>query len=314
MNSGSLPAKRITVVCNAASGAFLDAPGASVALRDLLRDAGFVAEFIEPDGQTLSQRIDLACALGADMVVVAGGDGTIACAAQQLAGTGIVLGILPSGTMNVLAKDLGIPIGNVAAAIAILRDGQVREIDAGEVNGRVYLCASMLGLPARLARYREAGRGKGSVSRLWYRFARAALRAFAHYGAPRIVLTVDGKTLELRAAAIVITPNLLDDATGRRLGRDRLDAGRLGLYAIKHITLASVLRLLARLILRSTRHDADLHGQSADRVVIARVGRRHRKAIRVMNDGEVMLMTPPLTYRILPRALHVMAPALPEAK
>jgi diacylglycerol kinase family enzyme len=314
MTSGIKADTRIAVVLNAASGAFLDAPGVSATLPELFRDAGLAAEFIDPEVGTLPRRIELACASGADMLVVAGGDGTIACAARQLAGTGVVLGILPFGTMNVLAKDLDIPIGDIEAAVAVLRDGQVREIDAAEVNGRVYLCASMLGLPARLARYREAGRGKGSVSRLWYRFARAALRAFARYGAPRIALTVDGKPLELHAAAIVITPNLLDDAAGRRLGRDRLDAGRLGLYAIKHITLGSVLRLLARLVLRNSRHDADLHGQSADEVVITRIGRRHRTAIRVMNDGEVMLMVPPLTYRILPRAFRVMAPALPEAR
>src|SRR6202007_1583715 len=121
----------------------------------------------------------------------AGGDGTIACAAQQIVGTDIVLGILPSGTMNVLAVDLNIPVGDVAAAIAVLRDGRVREIDAAEVNGQLYLCGSMLGLPARLARYREMGRGKGSMTRLWLRFTRAAFRAFARYGAPRVVLAVD---------------------------------------------------------------------------------------------------------------------------
>jgi diacylglycerol kinase family enzyme len=314
MNSGTPPVKCIAVVSNAASGAFLDSPGAAATLPDLLRDAGFAAEFIGSEAGTLPRRIDLAVASGADMVVVAGGDGTIACAAQQLAGKAMVLGILPFGTMNVLAKDLGIPIGDVAAAVAVLRDGQVREIDAAEVNGRIYLCASMLGLPARLARYREAGRGKGSVSRLWLRFARAALRAFARYGTPRARLTIDGKTVDLHAAAIVITPNLLDDATGRRLGRNRLDDGRLGLYAIKNITLRSVLRLAAQLVLRNMRRDAELHGESGREVVVSRMGRGNRKAIRVMNDGEVTLMAPPLTYRILPRAIRVMAPTLPKAE
>ncbi len=177
--------KRIAVVSNAASGGFLDSPGAPDTLPALLRDAGFAAEFIAPEAGTLPERIKLACESGAEMVVIAGGDGSIACAAQSVARTGMVLGILPFGTMNVLAKDLGIPVGDVAAAVAVLRNGQVREIDAAEVNGQLYLCASMLGLPARLARYREAGRGKGSVARLWLRFARAALRAFARYGTPR---------------------------------------------------------------------------------------------------------------------------------
>ena len=300
---------RIAVVLNVKSGAFLDRPSESGALPGLLRDAGLETRFVPPEAGTLPERIELACRSAPGMIVVAGGDGTIACAAQRIAGTGIVLGILPFGTANVLARDLGIPVGDIAAAVAVLRDGAVREIDAAEVNGQIFLCGSMLGLPARLARYREMGRGQGSISRLWLRFARAAFRAFARYGAPRVVLTVDGRPLELHAGAINITPNLLDDRTGRRLGRDRLDEGRLGLYALKQITLGAILRLLARLVLRSSARDPDLHDESAQEIVVTRMGRRGRKTIRVMNDGEVRLMTPPLTYRIVPHAIRVMAPA-----
>ncbi|HEX4506615.1 MAG TPA: diacylglycerol kinase family protein [Alphaproteobacteria bacterium] len=304
-----IEANRIAVIANAASGAFLDRPDAPGTLPDLLGSAGFDVDFISPDAGSLPERVALACASGAGMVVVAGGDGSVACAAQQIAGTGIVLGILPFGTANVLARDLDIPIGDLAAAVAVLRDGKVREIDAAEVNGRLYLCASMLGLPARLARYREMGRGKGSMTRLWSRFARAAFRAFARYQAPRVALTLDGRFVELRAGAIMITPNLLDDSTGRRLGRDRLDEGRLGLYALKQINLRAILRLLVRLLLRIIRRDPDFHGAAAREITILRMGRRAPRTIRVMNDGEVTLMAPPLTYRIVPRAIRVMAPA-----
>jgi len=303
---------RIAVVTNGASGAFLDRPDLSATLPRLLADAGFDAAFVPREAGTLPERIAQACASKPEMLVIAGGDGTIACAAQQIAGTDITLGILPFGTMNVLAVDLGIPAGNIAAAIAVLREGRVREIDAAEVNGQRFLCASMLGMPARLARYREMGRGKGAMTRLWLRFARAAFRAFARYQPPRVVLTVDGRHVELRAGAIMITPNLLDDRTGRRLGRDRLDEGRLGLYALKQIDLRAVLRLVVRLILRTMRRDPDLHGEAAREIVVTRMGRRTRKTIRVMNDGEVTLMTPPLIYRILPRAVRVIAPVEAE--
>jgi diacylglycerol kinase family enzyme len=300
---------RIAVVSNVAAGAFLDRADLPASLPHLLRDAGLTARIIPPEAGTLPERIALACAWEPAMLVVAGGDGTVACAAQHVVGTDIVLGILPFGTMNILAKDLGIPVDDVAAAVAALRDGDIRAIDAAEVNGQLYLCGSMLGLPARLARYREMGRGKGSMARLWLRFAQAAFRAFARYQAPRAALTVDGRPIELRAAAIMITPNLLDDTTGRRLGRNRLDEGRLGLYALKQINLRSVLRLSVELIFRSSRRDPALHGDSAGEIVITRMGRRSPKTIRVMNDGEVMLMTPPLTYRIMPGAIRVMAPS-----
>lgn len=299
----------VTVVLNAASGALLDRTDAAAELEALLREAGFAPRLIPTELGSLPERIAEACASPGKAVIVAGGDGTIACAAQQASAAGVTLGILPFGTMNVLAKDLGIPTGDLKGAIAVLRDGAIREIDAAEVNGQLYFCASMLGLPARLARHREAGRGSGLAVSLWYRFARAALRAFARYGAPHAQLRIDGRDVRTHVAAITITPNLLNDTTGRMLGRDRLDAGTLGLYTIRHLTLGSVVALVIRTIFRSPRNNSELRGEAAREVVVARLGRRSGKAIRVMNDGEVTLLAPPLVYRIVPRALRVIAPA-----
>lgn len=308
MDTGTPTLKQAAVVLNSASGALLGRSDASAFLGDLLREAGFAPEFIAPEAGPLPHRMKLACATGAPLLIVAGGDGTIACAAQEAYTAGVTLGILPFGTMNVLAVDLGIPVGNVAAAVALLRDGVVREIDAASVGGRIYLCNSLLGLPARLARYREAGRGKGSMIRLWLRFARAALRAFARYGAPRIVLSIDGVERKAHAAALSVTPNLLNDMSGRLLGRSRMDAGVLGVYAIRHLTLMSIVRLSLRALLGRLGTDPDLRSSTARAVTVTRFGRRSRKAIRVMNDGEVFLMRPPLTYRILPRAIRIIAP------
>jgi diacylglycerol kinase family enzyme len=308
MDTGTPILKTAAVVLNGASGALLGRADASAALDDLLRAAGFAPRFIPREAGTLPWRMKLACETGAPLLIVAGGDGTIACAAQEAHAAGVTLGILPFGTMNVLAVDLGIPVGDVAAAVALLRDGTVREIDAASVGGRIYLCNSLLGLPARLARYREAGRGKGSVVRLWLRFARAALRAFARYGSPRIVLSVDGVERRTHAAALSVTPNLLNDSSGRLLGRARMDAGVLGVYAIRHLTLRSIPRLLIRALIGQLRTDPDLKSSSAQAVTVTRFGQRSGKAVRVMNDGEVFLMRPPLNYRILPRAIRIIAP------
>jgi diacylglycerol kinase family enzyme len=297
--------KKAAVVLNGASGALLGRTDTSSSLEDLLRAAGFAPEFIPPQFGSIQQRMKRACEI-APILIVGGGDGTIACGAQEAYATGTILGILPLGTMNVLAIDLGIPVGNVAAAVAVLRDNPVREIDAASVNGQIYLCHSWIGLPARLGRYREAGRGKGSLIRLWYRVARAALRVSARYGSPRIVLSVDGVERKTHAAALTVTPNLLNDASGRLLGRERMDAGVLGVYAIRHMNLMAMLKLAFRALIG--RKDPDLRSSVAKQAIVTRFGRRSRKAIRVMSDGEVFLMRPPLTYRILPRAIRIIAP------
>jgi diacylglycerol kinase family enzyme len=82
---------------------------------------------------------------GADCVVVAGGDGSVACAAAALAGSPVSLGLIPCGTMNLLAKDLRIDPADRAQALDVLAHGRTRAIDLGAVNGHVFTCASMLG-------------------------------------------------------------------------------------------------------------------------------------------------------------------------
>ena len=153
--------KRVAVVLNGKAGALLDQAEAGDMLQEALAAAGLEAEFIPQDAGTLPERVKQAAASGADAVVVAGGDGTVACAGHALAGSDIPLGILPYGTMNLLAKDLGLPIGDLETALKAIAEGNVRTIDVGEVNGHSFLCASMLGVPARLGRSREATRGSG---------------------------------------------------------------------------------------------------------------------------------------------------------
>jgi diacylglycerol kinase family enzyme len=250
----------------------------------------------------------IGCESGAAMLVVAGGDGTIACGAKAAVDSGLVLGVLPFGTMNLLAKDIGIPVDDVAAATEILKTGRERRIDVAEVNGHLYLCASMLGLPARLARYREASRGQASFLAWRYRFIRATLRALARAGTPRWSLQLDGKPARMRAASLVIAPNALDDRAGQPFHRARLDGGLLELYAIKHMSLTDVIRLAAKALTGRLRGDPDLARIPAREVIVGRAGRRSGQSIRVMNDGEVHLLEPPLVYRIRPRALRVMAP------
>ncbi len=312
MMDQAVPARAsVSVVLNQAAGMLLDRFEDEERWIATFRQAGLEPHFVSSEAGSLLERIRIGCRSGTQMIVVGGGDGTVACAAEIARESGCVLGILPFGTMNVLARNLGLPIGDTEAAIALLRSGRIREIDAAEVNGRLFLCASMLGLPARLARYREAGRGRGSMVRLWLRFIRAALRAFAHYGAPRWSARGEGWRVRLRAASLVVTPNPLDDKTGRVFGRSLLDAGALGFYTIRRITLRETLRLGFRLLTGHLRDDPALVERTARRVTILRIGRRWRRTIRVMNDGEVFLMTPPLRYRVVPRALKVVVPREP---
>jgi diacylglycerol kinase family enzyme len=302
------PVRRfVAVVLNGAAGALLRRQDARESLQQLFHDAGLAPEFVPPEAGNLPERIDIACSMETDAVVVAGGDGTVTCAAERLTDSGIALGILPFGTMNLLAKDLAIPVGDVEAAIRIIADGEVRAIDVGEVNGRVFLCASMLGLPARLGRHREAHRGRFAPWRMWSRFASAALRALTRQLRLRMDVRIDATTTALRVPSLTIAVNALDAACPRLFARARLDGGELAVYVIDRLRLRDLLRLAARLLGGRLLDGVVLTEIRAQEVVIS----RRRGAFRVMNDGEVMLLASPLHYRVRPRALRVLAPAVP---
>ena len=301
---------RVSVVLNNTAGALLDQDGMLDKLVALFEQLGFAPEFIPPEAGDLPTRMKIGCENGASMLVVAGGDGTIACGGKAAVDSGMLLGVLPFGTMNLLAKDLDIPINDVEAAVRVLKHGRERVIDVAEVNGHIYLCASMLGLPARLARYREASRGHGSFLRLRYRLVRAWLRAFSRAHSPRWLVEIDGKAAKVRAASLAILPNGLADRSGQPLRRDRLDGGVLDLYALKRFTLAHLVEIAVRVMTGRLRGDPDITETRAQRITIHRAGRKSAKSIRAINDGETHLIEPPLVYQLRPRALRVMAPAV----
>jgi diacylglycerol kinase family enzyme len=298
------PARIVPIVLNGAAGALLDRSDAGETLAQSFRKAGLEPRFIEQREGDLTRRIEIACQSGAPIVVIAGGDGSVACAAQIAAERGVALAILPFGTMNLLAKDLGLPIDDLDGAVRVIADGRIRAIDVGEVNGHVFLCASMLGLPARMARYREAGRGQRNRPQLWFRFARALLRSLARRRARRFSLRFDREELTLKASALTIVVNTFDGASGRLFARARLDGGALGVYITQRLRLRDAIRLAVRAVLGGLRTDPAFEERTTRTVSVAVRG----KTIRVMNDGETMLLKPPLSYRIRPGALRVVAP------
>jgi diacylglycerol kinase family enzyme len=295
---------RLAVVMNERSGALLGGGDPHEAMRALFAAHGLAADFVAREG-TLPERIASACASGAGCVVVAGGDGSIACAAQLLAGTQTVLGLIPSGTMNLLAKDLGIDAGDPARAVSHLASGQIRDIDAGEVGGHIFLCASMLGTPARLSRHREASRRRGNGVFAWAGFARAAWRAWRLNANLRLTLRHDGGTLRVRSPAVTITVNPLTDDTGRAFGRACLDGGYLSVYIVPALSPWRQIGLLL--------HTAASGGLSHKEIMVLRTTRLEINAtgaaLLVLVDGESRLIKPPLRYCIRPAALRVVAPA-----
>jgi diacylglycerol kinase family enzyme len=297
----------MALVANAQAGALLGQKGTT--LEDALRKLGRPLHIIPHEVGTLPERIARACSTGAAMVVVAGGDGTIACAAAALAGTGMVLGVIPCGTMNLLARDLHIDPADLEAALHVLAAGRARDIDVGEVSSEeqeshVFLCASMLGTPARLSRHREAGRQHGNGVLGWAIFAWAALRALLQNRSMKLTLRCNGQERQCRTPSLTVTVNKLDDAAGRLFGRSVLHGGVLSVYLVRRSSVFAQALLLLRTAITGSLHAPEIEVIETTDLVVDCAG----SALHVLVDGELRLMKPPVRYRIRPRALRVMAP------
>jgi diacylglycerol kinase family enzyme len=216
-----------------------------------------------------------------------------------------ILGVLPLGTMNLLAKDLGVPLQPEDAITALAR-GRPRQIDVAEVNGRLFLSHAVIGLYPRMVRERERQRAQLGIGK-WPAMAWAALATLPRSPMLEARLLLEQGARDISAAALAVSNNPLAPGD-RSLARPRLDAGRLGVYVAKHRNLPDRLRLMASLALGTWQEDDEMEaftGRELD--VVTRRGR----PVTVALDGDLHRLSQPLRFRILPGALSVLWPASP---
>jgi undecaprenyl-diphosphatase len=194
-----------------------DLPGRRAHIIAALADAGWPAPIWlettaeDPGGGQTRQAIDA----GIDVVFAAGGDGTVTACANALAGTGVALAVLPFGTGNLLARNLGLP-AHIPDAVAVATGGHRRHLDVGTVDNRCFAVMAGMGFDAEMLHDAPAGL-KARVG--WLAYAVAAVR---HLCAPpmRVTISIDHAPPLTRQARTVLIGNV-----GRLQGGVRLLPG-----------------------------------------------------------------------------------------
>jgi diacylglycerol kinase family enzyme len=235
-------------------------------------------------------------------VVAGGGDGTVSAVAGVLAGTNAAIGVLPMGTLNHFAKDVGIP-QRLEAAVRNIFTGQVTNVDVGEVNGRVFVNNSGIGFYPHFVRQREEQEQHGHVKRV--AFVLALRSVIRRYFRLRIKVRMDQAEALEHVTPFLFVGNNRYQTTGLEIGtRSRLDAGQLWVCTAPRSNRQNVARIALRtLVGRAT--DQELNAFEVNEIWVQPGTPR----VNVSTDGEVSVMEAPLHYRTRPQALRVVVPA-----
>ncbi len=233
--------------------------------------------------------------------VVAGGDGSVHHVAQALVHTEGILGIVPVGSVNHLARDLQIPL-EWEAALEIALRGAVRQIDVGRVNGHYFLNSVMLGLYPTIAHYRERFR---SAHSRWRAYAKATRLAMHYFPYVSLVVELDGRVETFRTQMFVVAVNSYDlSQVGLVSPKTTFNDGRVTIYSLSFLSRFQFIRAAARYLRGRIR---DMPGFRTIRTAKLRVDFARNK-LRIAVDGELVDMQPPLQIVAVPASLLVRAP------
>lgn len=255
-------------------------------------------------GSAMVAAAEKAVADGLSIVVAGGGDGTLNAVASVLANhSHVAFGVLPLGTLNHFAKDAGIPL-ELDQAVATIANGERKLVDVGEVNDRIFLNNSSLGLYPDIVREREKQQQRLGRAK-WLAAGWATFRALKRYPFLNVRLKLDDGRDHVRSTPFVFIGNNEYTMEGFNVGaRCALDRACLCLYVAQRPGRLGLLRLAWSALRGRLAQENDfdvLHSSGME------IDTRERR-VRVATDGEVTVMMSPLRYRIRPAALNVIVP------
>lgn len=248
------------------------------------------------EGRDISEAVK--SVVGGPVVAIGGGDGTQGSAAATFANSDSAQLVLPLGTRNHLAKQLGIP-ADLAEAAKVALDGKTQAIDLAKGGDRVFVNNASIGLYTRLVRERDKRWGPkwlGTIPAAWI-----ALRTLR---AKPMNLTIDGKAERVVTPLLFIGNNRYSLDAGSVGQRVSLSEGVLSLFVVARRSPLALIGFAFRALLGRADDERDFCALAEAREVVV----EGRGAIDVAFDGEVERMMLPLTFMIMPRALKVLVP------
>ncbi|MCU7497452.1 MAG: sphingosine kinase [Ignavibacteria bacterium] len=293
---------RAAVIINKSAGTASNGKDITEQLNRLLCACRVESEIFLIEAREIKKQIEALIPKGFDTVVIAGGDGTLSSGASVLAGTDIPMGIIPLGTLNHFARDLGIPL-EIENSVKLIAKGRPRKVDIGEVNGNIFINNSSVGLYPRAVKFRDKhierlGAGK------WLAMIMASLSVFTRFPLFNIRLETDEKIITRRTPFVFIGNNEYKLDLFNLGKRETLQGGKLSLYTAHIMGRWSLLKIAFLALINRLDQTENFDLQFVENI---RLETRKRK-VAVSLDGEVIHLAPPLHYKIRPLGLNVILP------
>ncbi|MGZ5431332.1 MAG: diacylglycerol/lipid kinase family protein [Thermoanaerobaculia bacterium] len=288
-----------TLFLNRNAGAKLP-EGELDALRAALQSADLEIVEIAP-GLDCADEVRERLSRGTKLFIAAGGDGTVHHVLQAVVHSEAALAVLPLGTYNHFARDLGVPLG-WREALDVALHGESRQIDAGRINERFFINNVSIGLyPELVARREERGRD----------YPRWKARLAAFYTTlrkyPHVTLAVETahRHEAIRTHVFMISNNPYElERVGIEAPRATLTEGRLSVYWLPHTSRWRLTRFVARYLAGRVRTTP---GFRSFRTVRMRV-QSSRPHLKVGIDGEVFTLDTPFVITAVPQSVVVKVP------
>lgn len=291
----------LEVIINAGSGSV--AEETREALVQAFEARGVAANIHLADGGEDIIRMAKKFAQGqAEVIVAGGGDGTISAVATEVVKAGKILGVLPLGTLNNFSKDLQIP-PDLDEAVGVIAENNIKTVDVGEVNGRMFINNSSIGLYPSIVRKRVKQQQKLKRGK-WAAAAWAAWKVIRLSPLLKVRLKLENMQF-LRKTPFVFVGNNQYEMDFFNVGRrQKLDDGQLSVYFLKKGGRRGVIMLVIRTIFGRLRQAKDFESINTPEIVI----QTRKKRLLVAFDGEIATMRTPLHYKVIPQALKVLVP------
>ena len=292
---------KVAVVVNAGAGSIgaAQCEARSAEVRRAFEAAGVDVEIVRCEAPRLTEMARRLAVSDVDAVVAAGGDGTVSSVAAGLVGRDMPLAVMPLGTLNHFARDIGMPT-DLTEAASVIAARRCARLDVGEVNGHVFINNSSIGLYPEIVLFRDderrqTGRGKWSAMLL------ATIRVLRRFPLLSVAVTTPRRRMRVLTPFVFVGNNEYSTGVLSLGQRPALDRHRLSIYTVRCDGRLHLFWLLVRALLGRIQAMRELEQELVTEAWV----NLHRRRLTVALDGEVTRMTSPLHYRIHPGALRV---------